>query len=239
MNIIMLTTEAKITQLIHAIANTQDASPQQKRYFNRLLIETDKFYYIYKNYRFSASDVDDAKNLTRIAICGLDRSNATNAKLIRNLVKFPYSYLVNRYATLVKVIFNRKLCDIHRKNHAHLSLDAKINFQSEETFINVLADSYSTGLDKLIESQEEEFVNKLIHYINEDPDDVLKKCHPKGYPQCNAQVLIKERFLQDTSKKWQELSVELNTSVGTMTGRFFNPKCLPLLRQIARKFNVC
>lgn len=237
MNTIMTTqnNQEKIAHSLHAIANSKDGSIQQRNYFNRLFSQTNSLF-ICKDTRFTPEDRDEAANLTRMAICGLDRDDQMNAKLIRKLVDSSPKYLVSGYNAVVKGILKHKAVDVLKKNLRHLSLDAKISSDSEETFVDLIANEDLTGLDLLIEGEEKEAIAAFIQYINSDPEDIFKTCHPKGYPQCNAQVLLKERFLNESSKTWRELAEEVKTPVGTMTGRFFYPKCLPLLQQTAQKF---
>ena len=76
------------------------------------------------------------------------------------------------------------------------------------TFEEILPDPTVSGLDRLAQQELEE-ANKrleqdLKRYIEEDPEGKLRGCHPRGYPHCNCQELVKRRILQEPEDTWKK-----------------------------------
>ncbi len=227
----------KIAVLLDAIAQSPDESPQQKRGFDQLLRETDKLIIKPKN-NFYSKVIDEAMNLTRMAICGCDYSKNINANLIRKLCSYHKEpeILERRYLSTFQKILKLKIFYVIRQKHSDiLSLDAKINPKSEETFIDFIPDYRLSGLDLLLEEEFTDNVIKLVNYIINEGTE-LKQCYVRKKHHINAQILIIERLLN--AQPWQTIAQKLNVSKGTITGRFFYPKCLPLLKEMAHRFEV-
>ncbi|HEY9701443.1 MAG TPA: hypothetical protein V6C58_03305 [Allocoleopsis sp.] len=226
----------KIADLLYAIADSQDESSAQKLLFERLLRQTDKLIIKPKN-KFSLEIIDEAINLTRMAICGCDYTKKINGNLIRKLC---YSHqqpeiLEKRYLNTFYKIFKNKIFWILKHQKHDLSIDSKIKAYSIETFADFISDSRLSGLDLLLADEFTDHLIKLIDYIINDGAE-LKRCHVRNKLDCNAQILIIERIFNH--QPWGKIAEKLNVSKGTITGRFFYLKCLPLLQEIAGKFEV-
>jgi DNA-directed RNA polymerase specialized sigma24 family protein len=221
--------ETNISSLISTILSLKDNSQLQKKAFDLLLKKTVS--YLPKTYyqNFNLDDIQEAKSLTLMAICGCDRQNSTSSKNLRNLVKSCQvnpGQLERYYLQWVRKIFRYKLIDLLRKNNRHfyLSLDDSI----------AVVEVTLSSLDQLIEQEEKDLDQAIIAYLKADPEGILIKCYPQGYPQSNAKELVKLRLLQNKPQKWQDIASDFNTPFGTITSHW-NRKCLPLLRQIANQ----
>ncbi|NET69784.1 MAG: hypothetical protein F6K62_01645 [Sphaerospermopsis sp. SIO1G2] len=92
-----------------------------------------------------------------------------------------------------------------------------------------------TGLDAYLEEQRKEYIfkswQKLEDYIQEDPEHLLRNCHPKENPDCNCQYLAQKLLLQDPREKLTKIAKKLDIIYSTLNSHWKN-KCLPLLQKI-------
>ncbi len=71
-------------------------------------------------------------------------------------------------------------------------------------------------------------LDRLMDWVEQDPDGVLRRVHLTGRPDINGQQLLRLRLSPQT-KSWQAISQQLGQKVPTLSS-FYQRKCLPLLR---------
>jgi hypothetical protein len=134
-----------------------------------------------------------------------------------------------------------RIKDLKPPQH-HLSLDDIIRgSENLETYLNHLPDNSQTlnlsGLDIYLErikkQQAESIVFKLELYIEEDPEEKLRSCHPRQYPDCHCQLLAQRLYLKNPPDRLADLSRELGINDQNLRYHWKN-KCQPLLQEIAR-----
>lgn len=238
--------DERLCQLIQEVLGYSDGSSEQRDAMNRLVGLIPNLPGIYMD-AFPGVDPADAFNralqgvsCTRGNVSGhnlrlfvekrdLDIEN-TDAELVRQL-----------FVRWFNVILKRKLSEVDREKGRYLSLNAPINASAgSATFEEImLPDPTVSGLDRLAQQELEE-ANKrleedLKRYIEEDPEGKLRGCHPRGYPHCNCQELVKRRILQEPEDTWKKIVAELNVPQGTATAHW-KRKCQPLLAEIGDNF---
>ncbi|MBD2770946.1 hypothetical protein ICL16_02105 [Iningainema sp. BLCCT55] len=122
-------------------------------------------------------------------------------------------------------------------------IDNRINPEGDETFADVTSDRQIdgtirlSGIWQLIEEENREesqqFDDNLRNYFAQDPEAILRQCHPRNREDCNCYELIKRRLLKNPPDKWNEIVNDLNIHYGTITAHW-NRKCEPLIQQITR-----
>lgn len=183
-----------------------------------------------------------AVNLTLAAVCGCDRRQSQINS--RNLQKFLQKNLTGTetleninphklqglYSAWVIRIYRNKTKDIYRQQPTDISLHHQ--WHSEATpLIDQLADQNPEPMAQLLQIHQQQRTMSLQDYLLCDPDGLLKNCHPRNYPHCNAHALIAHRILASNPTPWHELAAEYDIAYGTVTA-FYNRKVLPLLRAI-------
>lgn len=76
------------------------------------------------------------------------------------------------------------------------------------------------------------FVLQLEHYIEQDPDNRLRNCHPRNYPECNCQVLSQRLLLKQPPDKLADIVREYGINDQTLRSHW-RLKGIPLLQEIA------
>jgi hypothetical protein len=224
------TKETNISSLLSTIVVEKDNSKEQKKAFDLLLKKTVTYLPKTHYQNFNLDDIQEAKNLTLMAICGCDRYRQVSSKLIRHFLKnnsLKPQQLEKYYIQWVRKIFRYKLIDLIRKNNRHFY----VSFDDSIAIVDVTLNT----LDQLIEQEEKELDQGVITYLKADPEGILIKCYPQGYPQSNAKELVKLRLLQNKPQKWQDIASNFNIPFGTITSHWTR-KCLPLLQKIVNKF---
>ena len=122
-----------------------------------------------------------------------------------------------------------------------LSLDRPINLDSGETFGERLSDPNPATLweleDAIAQAQKQQETNRiglaLTQYIEQDPERVLRNCHPRSHPDCHSQTLSQRLLLKHPPDKLAKLAREFNINYHTLNWHWKN-KSIPLLQSIAK-----
>lgn len=182
-------------------------------------------------------------NLTLAAVYGCDRSqshiNSRNLQkfLQKNLTRTETLENINPhkldelYRKWVRRIYRNKTNDIYRQQPTDLSLHYQWH-PGAIPLIDQLADQNPEPMAKLLQTYQQQRTMSLRDYLLRDPDGLLKNCHPRNHPHCNANTLITRRILTSKPTPWHDLAAEYDIAYGTVTA-FYNRKVLPLLRAIA------
>lgn len=170
--------------------------------------------------------------------------------VIQNICKFQQRPHLSLQESLVKWIngyLSWRIKDLYRQNRDVLSLDVFINESSENpsTLLEQISETgfdppKLSGLDAYLENlrkkEIEKIWQKLERYIEEDPDQILSKLHPRKFPDCNCQVLSQKLLLQEPPERLAQIHREfqnLGVSIPDKTLRsHWKNKCQPCLQTI-------
>ncbi len=96
-----------------------------------------------------------------------------------------------------------------------------------------------SGLDAVIDREQQQTTDKICHkiqnWIINDPDNVLKNCHPKADPNCNCQILAQRLALKDPPDKAAPLAVELGVKYQTLMTQW-KRSCRRILQEQLKQF---
>jgi len=222
---------SSLAELISEICQYPLTSPKRRKAFNRLIAAIARLPGLAKS---SHPDYLDAFNQTLTwvnrEIC--HQFDWTQPDVERRSVQWLNSYLYWR------------IKDLHAKNSNHpVSLDAPVTEDKTITLADLLSDSSGDrptrdGLDAYIQNIEREhrqnLALKLEQYIETDPENQLKQCHPKAYPQCNAQEIARRVLLKHPPEKFTAIAREFGINYQTLKSHW-ERNCRPLLQDIARQ----
>jgi predicted DNA-binding protein YlxM (UPF0122 family) len=155
----------------------------------------------------------------------------------------------------VKMILTADCRDVRRKKSPRMvSIYEQIKSSKDGPFLKVedfISDRTAEGLPKLsgLEKwlQENQRANqikiapKIREYIEIDPDEKLRRCHPRNKPDCNCQVLLKLFLLEEETVT--AIAKKLNVSRATIQPYLekiikkeeSSEKCLKLLREFIQE----
>jgi hypothetical protein len=214
---------AEVVALIRAIAAIALSKTQLHRLFSQLIAIVNQNFSC-NDFRYAIEDQEDAKQLMLMAICGGDRRIGINTRFLTRLINKWHSdeQLYTMFVRRIKRVYHNKLMDILKKNHPHLSLDF------DENFINLITDEKQEAIRR----QKQE-CDRLVAYIKDDKKGQFKGCHIRKKAHCNAQFLIIKRLIDQLA--WDEIAAQLNVTPQTINGRFYQQRCLNLLREIVEE----
>jgi hypothetical protein len=96
-----------------------------------------------------------------------------------------------------------------------------------------------SGLDTYIAKLQTEATQTvglaLETYIEQDPDQKLRKSHPSQHPECNSQMLTQRLLLKHPPDKLADIARNFNANYQTLNSHW-KGKTLPLLRDLAIEF---
>lgn len=77
----------------------------------------------------------------------------------------------------------------------------------------------------------------LCDYVRQDPEEILRNCYSKKYPNCTCWELCKRRFLNEPKgETLKEIAQALGIESLQTVNSHFNRNCKPLLEEIGKKF---
>ena len=232
-------TDEKFQQLVDKICcNSDPKSSERLRAINRLLRELQQLPGLLKSsHPYYLQALDKTWEYVIKNICTFEKK--CHLSLQESLVKWINGYLYWRIKDLY-----------HRQEHQYrkeLSLDVDINKNDENplSFLDQLSETgfeppTLSGLDAYIETlrkkKNEEIWQKLELYIEEDPEQILQKLHPRKFPDCNCQLLAKKLLLKDPLERLAQIHREyqnLGIEIKDYTLRYhWNNMCKPCLQKI-------
>ncbi|MCF2148197.1 CHAT domain-containing protein [Desmonostoc muscorum LEGE 12446] len=148
----------------------------------------------------------------------------------------------------LKTWINGYLCwrirDLYLPNNSHpqISIYQPFNSDSEDgkTLLDEISETgYQTptlnGLDAFVKRLEHQKIQRIFaefeDYIQQDPQEKLRSCHPRKFPDCNCQVLSKRLLLQDPAQRYSRISRDLGINEQTLKSHWTRI-CKPLLQEI-------
>jgi hypothetical protein len=220
----------ELSQLLQQVSEHPRGSKQWRRAMHHLLIELQNLPGLLKS---SHPDYLDALNQTweKVSRDICSEFQPRSESLEKSLVSWINGYLYWRIKDLYS--YNAK---------TSLSLDIPIDRDGEQKFlIDILEDRGITnpilnGLDRYIEQSEQQeiqcLVIKILDYIEQDPQRLLKNCYCHTDPHCNCQLISQRRFVQEPAQSFKQISQDLNISSRKLMNHWYG-RCIPLLQQIS------
>jgi hypothetical protein len=163
-----------------------------------------------------------------------------NSSIRTDLVKWVNGYLYWRLKDLAQIkerelSLDKPIYDADAANPMSL-----LDLLSDEGSLKGASTPALDGLDIYLEKLEQEsrqvLANKIEEYILQDPDERLRKCYPRKYPNCNAQLLGQRRCLQDQPDSLAEIAREFDVHYQTLVSHW-KLKVVPLLQEVATELD--
>ena len=218
--------EDQLRDLITQISESQNPSPERQKALNRLLILIQQLPGLYRS---SHQNYPEAFN----------RTLEWASKNIQNFS--PTSSWEKSFVIWINGYLKWRVRDLYIADNKYQneSIDKPINDdegQSTTLGDKLPANTLSLLEIKIAELQQAKRQRQGIavqKYIKTDPEEKLKKSHPKKHPECNCHVLAIRLLLEE--QKISNISREVNISNQTLYSHW-KRKCLPLLQEISSKF---
>lgn len=221
--------DEQLRELIAEVCKYPSPSPEKQKALNRLLIQVQRLPGLAKS---SHPDYLQALNRTWEWLSqNIQTFEPRPPSLQESLVKWINGYLYWRiqdlYASDERV--PRSFDELVRGQKVGISYLEQLS----ATDVN---SPTLTGIDGYIEQlqkQESQRIGlEVEQYIEDDPEQKLRQCHPKASPHCNCHLLSKRISLQSPPDKFSQLARELNVNYQTLV-QHWKRSCLPLLQTIA------
>jgi hypothetical protein len=234
--------ERHLRDTIEQVNHNPNPSEQRSYALNRLLLMAQTHLPILRS---SHPDYGEALNKTWNWVCRrIHRFNPNTDTLIQDLTKWINSYLKWRIREIINcapegVISIEEPMFLDPDGHPLTMGDLlTIDETGEPTLSNTgpTLDTLEWSIRRQQQEERETFVDRLIQYIDTDPENVLISCHVPNHPECNAQYLAKRLLLQQPPSKMAEISRDLDISYQKIPFHW-RKNCIPLLRKIADDFS--
>lgn len=215
----------KIITEICGNAELQSSERERKKLMQRLLISLQQLPGLLKS---SHVDYPDALNQTWVWV-------------IKNICNFqpdPHLSIQQSLTRWINRYLSRRIRDLYRleARRNQLRLDSEIDNSVKNLQLSGINFSVPGGIDSYIEKLEQQEIQQIYleleRYIEEDPQRILRSCHPWNYPDCNGQFLSKKLLLKDPPDRLADISRELGIKYQIIYDHWIR-KCKPLLRTIA------
>lgn len=225
--------EAELIKLFNIICQSPAESRERTKAFNRFLILCQQSLKLIKS---NHPDYPEALNKTWDWLGkNIQNFKPTSSLWIESLQRWINGYLYWR----IKDLYPKTTDPVF------VSLDQKIgDVQESLTYKDLLIDEKQGFclLNNLIKEDEgkeiKNVVEKIRIYVEEDPDNILKNFYPKGYSQCNCQLLIKRLLFKEPPATLADIAREFDIkyqSLNTCWQHTQRQNCRKLLKEIVYK----
>jgi hypothetical protein len=224
-------TDQNFAKLLRKASDHRATDEQKRRSLNRLLN------YIQRSSRIPRLNSPDY----------LDALDKTFMWLIRNLDSFeprPEMSLEESFFRWVNGYLRNRIRDLQSTNKfGTLSLDQVLHEGENQNILlgEKIVNTYPyfptlDGLDGYIEELKQKknrgVVLKLEQYVENDPDNQLKKLYPKNKSECNCQILSQQLLFQNPPAKLSQISRDFDVNYQTLKSHW-EAKCKPCLQKIS------
>jgi hypothetical protein len=163
----------------------------------------------------------------------IDKFQSSTDSLENDLVKWINGHLSWRIQDLYYPPTNKQ---------EPLSLDNQV-FEEGNSYLDFLSDDgigfNLSGLgeyvDILKQQEEQRIAVKIEEWIEFDPTQELKSCHPRGQKLCDCQLIAYRILMKDPPDSFTEIARNINVPYQTLIAHW-KRKCLPILKTQAKKF---
>ena len=228
--------DQQFQDLIEQLRQFEQTSSKGRKALNRLIIIIQRHPGLYRS---SHPDYCQALNRTLEWMCkNLESFEPRPPSVDQSFIRWVNGYLKWRVRDLYAP----------DEKYPVKSLDRPISNQEGEstTLAENLADPKAiAGLEEWIEENQKttrlSIGDAVWEYIEQDPENRLKSCYPRNYPECHCQILARRLLLEQPPHKISEIAREYNISNQTLYSHW-KRKCLPLLQticdQISQRFGL-
>jgi hypothetical protein len=210
--------DEQLRQLILTICSLPRGNEQRRKLVDRLLRQLQ---YLPKLLKSSHPDYLEA----------VDR---TWEWLDNNLHKFnpQNSPLLDCLLTWINGNLGYRIRDLYiPKNRNTISLD---HLEDSGFYIPTWS-SLEAYIDEQLQTQKNQSLARAIaRYIDQDPEQKLRNCHPQKRPDCNTQIIAQRLFLLQSPEKLSTIGRNLNINTQTIHS-FWKRKGFPKVQAIARE----
>lgn len=235
--------DLRLRQLIAAVCQHPDGSPEWRRAMSRLLIVVQGLPEFRKYSCQNCPDyLLDALNRTWEWLSRNIRNFEPRTSSIKeNLVRWINSYLYWRIRDLASPdsLTEYRLDEITNNSDGVEGTTWLEGLSEQGQLLGTpsnpcVLSGLEIYIEKLQKQSEQRLVLKLALYIEQDPKKRLRNCYPRQHPHCNCQ-LLSQRLLfifKNPPDKLADLAQEFNINYQTLTSHW-KRKALPLLQKIA------
>ncbi|MBD2071880.1 hypothetical protein H6F93_30905 [Leptolyngbya sp. FACHB-671] len=240
--------EDRLRQLIFAVQQNPRSSLTWRRAMNQLLLEIQQLPGLAKS---NHPDYPEALNDTFLRLADeIHEFEPQQASLQRSLIawingKLRLKYRIKDLVTPQRPprtkTQNPKIEFQRQAQKTPISIDKPLSEDASTTFADQLV---APGACTILELEEEvrqaqaaqqrnRIGLQLAEYIETDPEEKLRQCHPQAYPACNCQMLSQRLLLKHPPDRMVQLAREFEINYHTLNWHWKN-RGLPLLQTIAQ-----
>jgi hypothetical protein len=223
--------EAQLQSLITEVCSYEIGDLRRQKALNRLLILLQQ---LPKIYRSSHQDYPEAYNRTLEWVCkNIDSFQARSNSIVDSFVIWVNGYLKWRVRDLYLSdnYYDSKQVDLNRNNEEERDLLENI---ADPHFSLSLLD---WEIERLQQNKQQRRGEAIINYLRQDPEHFLQEVHLRKKSECNCHFLTLRLLLNEPNERIADVARELNISNQTLYSHW-KQKCLPLLQDIARRFEL-
>ncbi len=209
-----------LCQLILNICSLSRENPQRRKFMNRLLQQLQRLPKLSKSSH----------------LCYYEALNKTWEWLDNNLHNFEprFSPVQDSLLIWINRYLKYRIYDLYaKKNQNILPLD--LDVLEGSGFYN---DSWDVQIEQIERQEKQALAREIAKYFDRDPEQKLRRCHPRNRPDCNCQFIVQKLFLQESPEKMSTIARQLNIKTQTIYSfwkRTGFSKMQAIARQIAQK----
>ena len=95
-------------------------------------------------------------------------------------------------------------------------------------------DGWDAEIERIEREEKQALARAIANYLNGDPEQELRNCHPRNRPDCNCQIIAQKLLLDESPAKMSTIARQLNIKAPTIRS-FWRRTGFLKVQEIARK----
>ena len=208
--------DERLCKLIIAICSESRDNPQRRNLVDRLLRQLQRLPKLSKSSHLFYPEA----------------VNKTWQWLDNNLHKFEprFSPIQDSLLIWINRHLKYRIYDLYAKRNQNIvSLD--LDALERSGFYN---DCLDAQIEQIERQEKQALAREITKYFDRDPEQKLRRTHPKNRPDCNCQIIAQKLFFQPSPEKMATIARQLNINTQTIRS-FWKRKGLSKVQAIARQ----
>ncbi|MGL5066151.1 MAG: hypothetical protein ACRC62_39785 [Microcoleus sp.] len=140
------------------------------------------------------------------------------------------SPLQDSFVAWINAFLRYRIKDLYTQRDSHIIYTGDTEYEK----LSGCFSGFNSAIEQLETEEKKCWVRAIEQYIDRDPEEKLRRCHPRNRPDCNCQIIAQKLFLQPVPEKMTALAKQLNISAQTLDS-FWRRKGWLQVQAIARE----
>lgn len=136
--------------------------------------------------------------------------------------------------TWVKGNLRYRIQDLYTRKNGKNQNTLPLEDLESSKFYKGCLDGWDAEIERIEREEKQALARAIANYLNGDPEQELRNCHPRNRPDCNCQIIAQKLLLDESPAKMSTIARQLNIKEPTIRS-FWRRTGFFKVQEIARK----